>query len=66
MDQQLAKRIQDLEAWREQLAKPKSGPKDVANALANYQGGHYLKDFLQVAFDPGKKGSERLSWVLDE
>ena len=64
--QQLAKRIQDLEAWREQLAKPKSGPKDVAKALAKFQGGQYLKDFLQVAFDPGKTGSDRLSWTIDE
>jgi len=66
LNQQLAKRIQDLEAWREQLAKPKSGPKDAAKALAKHQGGQYLKDFLQVAFDPDKKGSERLTWTIDE
>ena len=64
--QQLAKRIQDLEAWREQLAKPKSGPKDAAKALAKFQGGQYLKDFLQVTFDPAKTGSDRLSWTIDE
>jgi transposase len=66
LNQQLAKRIEDLEDWREQLAKPKSGPKDVAKAVAKYQGGQYLKDFLQVAFDPDKKGSERLSWTINE
>jgi transposase len=66
LNQQLAKRIQELEAWREQLAKPKSGPKDAAKALAKYRGGQYLKDFLQVAFDSEKKGSERLSWSIDE
>lgn len=66
LNQQLAKRIQDLEAWREQLAKPKSGPKDAVKALAKVQGGQYLKDFLQVTFDPDKKGSERLTWTLDQ
>ena len=66
LNQQLAKRIQDLEAWREQLAKPKSGPKDAVKALAKVQGGQYLKDFLQVAFDPEKKGAERLTWTLDQ
>ena len=66
LNQQLAKRIHDLEDWREQLAKPKSGPKDAVKALAKFQGGQYLKDFLQVAFDPGKQGSGRLSWIIDE
>jgi len=66
LNQQLAKRIHDLEDWREQLAKPKSGPKDAVKALAKFQGGQYMRDFLQVAFDPGKQGSERLSWTIDE
>ena len=57
LGQQLAKRIQDLEAWREQLAKPRSGPKDVAK----FQGGQYLKDFLQPT-----KGRPRCTWQLEE
>lgn len=64
--QQLAKRIQELEAWRTKLAKPKSGPKDLAKALAKFQEGQYLKSFLAVTFDPAKEGSERLSWTIDE
>ncbi len=66
LHQQLSKRIRELEAWRERLGKPKSGPKDVAKALAKFQEGQHLKGFLQVAFDPAKQGSDRLSWTLDD
>lgn len=66
LDQQLAKRIQELEAWRQRLGKPRSGPKDVAKAVARLQEGQYLKSFLRVAFDPAQQGSDRLTWTLDE
>ena len=65
LEQQLTKRLQELEDWRQKLAKPRSGPKDPAKALAKVQEGQYLKAFLKVTYDPAKEGMERLSWSLD-
>lgn len=66
LEQQLAKRLQELEDWRQKLGKPRSGPKNVAKALAKVQDGQYLKSFLTVTFDPAKEGMDRLAWSLDQ
>jgi transposase len=65
LEQQLTKRLRELEDWRQKLGKPRSGPKDAAKAVAKFQEGQYLKAFLTVTYDPAKEGSERLSWSLD-
>lgn len=65
LEQQLSKRLQELEDWRQKLGKPRSGPKDPAKALAKVKEGQYLKAFLKVTYDPTKEGMERLSWSLD-
>ena len=65
LEQQLAKRLLELEDWRQKLGKPRSGPKDPAKAMAKAQDGQHLKAFLKVTFDPAKVGSERLAWSLD-
>lgn len=65
LDQQLTKRLRELEDWRQKLGKPRSGPKDAAKAVAKFEEGQYLKTFLKVTFDPAKEGMDRLAWSID-
>jgi hypothetical protein len=63
LEQQLAKRVQELEAWRDGLGKPKSGTKDAAKALAKVKDGQYLKDFLRVSFASTNRLGRPLSCI---
>ncbi len=67
--QHLEKLLKELNAWKETLKKPRSGPKSATNAkkkIDSLLGRQYLKKIVRVEYDAGRKGAERLSWRLDE
>jgi transposase len=69
LEQHLAKRIRELEAWKERLAKPGSGPRTKKSAqkqVAALCSGQYVKDVLRVTYDEKRKGADRLEYSIDE
>ncbi len=69
LKQHLAKRIKTLERWKEQLAKPGSGPRSEESMRARIdelQRGQYLNEVLHVEYHAERSGAERLGWWVDE
>ena len=69
LEQHLAKRIRELEAWKERLAKPRSGPRSQESARKQIEAlcsGQYVKEVLHVTYDEKRKGSARLEYWIDE
>jgi transposase len=69
VNQQLNKRLKALEAWKQRLAKPRSGPRTTNSGrqqAESLQRGQYISDILKVQYHPRRKGANRLSWSIDE
>ncbi len=69
LEQHLGKRLKALAAWKEQLAKPRSGPRNDESArrrIERLRSGQYIGEVLRVDFDPKRKGAERLRYEVDE
>jgi transposase len=69
VNQQLNKRLKALEAWKQRLAKPRSGPRTREKGhqqAQSLQRGQYLSDILKIQYHPRRKGANRLSWFIDE
>jgi transposase len=69
LEQHLAKRIRELEAWKERLTKPRSGPRTpeaVQKQIETLRSGQYVKEVLHVTYDAKRKGSSRLKYWIDE
>ncbi|MBN1611962.1 MAG: IS1634 family transposase [Polyangiaceae bacterium] len=67
--QHLKKRIQELEQWKTELVKPRSGPRSVASAKKRIESmltAQHLKKVLKIEYDPARTGSERLRYWIDE
>lgn len=69
LEQHLGKRLKALAAWKEQLSKPRSGPRNEESArrrIERLRSGQYIGELLQVDFDPRRNGAERLRYWVDE
>lgn len=69
LQQQLLKRVRALEEWKENLGKPRSGPRTADNARKKIESlleGQYIGEVLQIEYDPGRKGADRLRWHIDD
>lgn len=69
LEQHLGKRLKALAAWKQQLAKPRSGPRNEESArrrTEQLRSGQYLGEVLQVEFDPQRRGADRLRYGVDE
>jgi len=69
LEQHLGKRLKALAAWKEQLAKPHSGPRSEESArrrIEQLRSGQYLGEVLRAEFDPRRQGAERLRYEVDE
>jgi transposase len=67
--QHLNKAIQALEQWKEQLAKPRSGPRTLAAAnrqIEALRSAQHLKKVLEIEYDPKRQGADRLRYWIDE
>lgn len=68
LKQHLSKRLKALKSWRQQLEKPNSGPRSpesAARKTASFSSGQYMRDVLQVEYDPKLKGGDRLKWSVN-
>lgn len=67
--QHLNKGIKKLEEWKEQLKKPRSGPRSVESADKQIEAmlsGQHLSKVLKVEYKPDRTGSDRLCYWIDE
>lgn len=68
LEQHLSKRLQELTQWREQLAKPRSGPRSLKAAgkkIDTLLSGQYLRQVLRITYDATRSGSDRLHFSID-
>ena len=66
--QHVKKAIRQLERWKTQLAKPRSGPRTVDAAQRQIQAilsGQHVSRVLKVDYDPDQDGAERLHYQID-
>lgn len=69
LKQHLTKRLCALAEWKQQLAKPRSGPRTEASAnkqIDELLSGQYLRQVLRIAYYPERKGSDRLVYCIDQ
>ena len=69
LDQHLKARLRDLAAWKDELAKPRSGhrsPDSAGKRIAELLNGQHIRDVLHIQFDESRLGAARLSWSIDE
>ena len=67
--QHLDKRLKKLQAWKQALAKPKSGPRSPASAdktIRALRQGQYLEKILKINYNPHARAENRLQWSVDE
>ena len=67
--QHMNKRIKKLDEWKEQLKKPRSGPRNVESANKQIEAilsGQHLSKVLRVEYKPDRTGSDRLRYWIDE
>ncbi|MFQ5745449.1 MAG: IS1634 family transposase [Acidobacteriota bacterium] len=68
LHQHLDKRLAELSAWQQRLAKPRSGPRSleaVRRRLDKLLSGQHLKKVLHIDYDGRRKGSNRLRFEVD-
>jgi transposase len=68
LEQHLKKIIEKLYEWKESLKKKNSGARSQTSAQKKidlFLQGQYLKNILHISYDNRKKGSDRLSWVIN-
>jgi transposase len=66
--QHLKKAVRQLERWKTQLAKPRSGPRTIAAAQKQIQtllSAQHVHRVLKVDYDPARKGADRLHYEID-
>jgi transposase len=66
--QHLKKAIRQLERWKAQLAKPRSGPRTIEAAHKQIQtllSGQHVSRVLKVDYDPAREGADRLHYEID-
>lgn len=69
LKQHLTKRLCALAEWKQQLAKPRSGPRTEASAHKQIDAllsGQYLRQVLRIEYYSERKGSERLVYWIDQ
>lgn len=69
LEQHLRQRLKALAEWKQQLAKPRSGPRTKESArkrIDELRGGQYISELLHVDFDPERSGADRLHYWVDE
>ena len=70
LGQHLQKRLAELTEWKQQLEKPRSGPRSEAAAqkqIAKLLSGQYVKQVLQIEYHHDRKRADRLEfWIDDE
>lgn len=66
--QHVRKAIRQLERWKTQLAKPRSGPRTMDAAQQQIQAilsGQHVSRVLKVDYDPDQDGADRLHYQID-
>lgn len=66
LEQHLAKRLKQLEAWKKELENPRSWPRKPEHRIEQLLRGQHVRDVLTITWDPSKTGGERLQWRVDE
>ena len=69
LQQHLRQRLKLLAEWKEQLAKPRSGPRTKKSArqqVEELRQGQYVNEVLHVEFDAERNGADRLRYWVDE
>jgi transposase len=69
LQQHLDQRLRALAEWKQQLAKPRSGPRSQKSAdkqVEQLRAGQYIKEVLHVDFDSKRSGADRLRYWVDE
>ena len=67
--QHLEKRLEALAQWKEQLAKPRSGPRSAQSARRRVEqllSGQHLRKVLHIEYDPKHRGRDRLEYWVDD
>jgi len=67
--QHLEKRLLALAQWKEQLAKPRSGPRSaqsVRRRIDQLRSGQHLSEVLHIEYDAHRQGGDRLEYWVDE
>lgn len=67
--QHLEKRLKALAKWKEQLAKPGSGPRSVQAArqrIDKLLSGQHLSEVLHIEYDADRGGADRLEYWVDD
>ena len=69
LEQHLSKRLMALAQWKEQLAKPRSGPRSeesAAKRIDKLLDGQFLRKVLFIEYHPERHGADRLQYWIDE
>ena len=69
LQQHLTKRLQALAEWKNQLAKPRSGPRKPGSPqkkIDELLSGQYIRKVLRIEFHPERQGSNRLEYWIDD
>lgn len=69
LEQHLSKRLKALAQWKEQLAKPRSGPRSeesAAKRIDDLLDGQFLRKVLFIEYHPERHGADRLQYWIDE
>jgi transposase len=67
--QHLEKRLEALAQWKEQLAKPRSGPRSAQSAqrrIDQLLSGQHLSKVLHIEYDANRHGGDRLDYWVDD
>ncbi|MFQ5705798.1 MAG: IS1634 family transposase, partial [Gemmatimonadales bacterium] len=68
LHQHLDQRLAELADWKQQLAKPRSGPRSPETArrrIDKLLSGQHIKKVLRIDYDGRRKGSDRLHFEVD-
>lgn len=69
LQQHLSKRLKALAQWKEQLAKPRSGPRSPQSArkrIDELLSGQHIGKVLRIEFHHDRQGTDRLEYWVDE
>ena len=67
--QHLEKRLKALAQWKEQLAKPRSGPRSAQSAqrrIDQLLSGQHLSKVLHIEYNADRQGGDRLEYWVDD
>jgi transposase len=69
LEQHLQKRFRALAEWKQQLAKPRSGPRSIESTrkrIDELLAGQHLREVLHIEYHPERQGADRLEYWVDE